>query len=133
MWPRLLHKRTGSAIRRSVWLILIAGCVSACTTKYGTIAVSDRWVPSERAIERLRQVSGVAQEGGLLWAKPAERALYEQARQEALKDTGGNVLLDVQVTTRLIAYLWVYYVTSVTVEGTAAKMTDRPVAQPTSK
>lgn len=112
------------------WCLLIGALglgIAGCTTKYGATAVADRVIPYDSKVDRLGPVSGMSQAGGVLWAKSADRALYEQARREVLAQRSGDVLLDVQVTTRLISYLGLYYLTTVTVEGIAAKVTPLPL------
>jgi hypothetical protein len=124
------QKRINKSLHLFGWHLLIlsmALVIAGCTTKYGATVSADRVVPSDSKIDRLGPVSGMSQAGGVLWAKLADRALYEQARREALAQRSGDLLLDVEVTTRLISYLGLYYLTSVTVEGIAAKVTPLPL------
>jgi hypothetical protein len=47
-----------------------------------------------------------------------------QAERTALKQKGGDLLINAKITTTLTSYLALYYKTEVAIEGTAAKVVE---------
>jgi len=96
----------------------------ACTTKIGTNIVADRIIAPSDKIERLGPVSASVSTGGVLWAKPVNRTLYEEVRRQALKLRDGNLMLDAKITTLLTSYLGLYYRTMLRIDGTAGRVVE---------
>jgi hypothetical protein len=109
-------------MRPGLWLLLGLLGVAGCSTTIGTNIVTDRVVPGDATLEPLGPVSASSWKGHALWAAPAGKTLYETARQAAVSQKGGNVLMNARVTTKLTSYFWLYYKTEVSVEGTAARV-----------
>ncbi len=97
-----------------------------CTTKLGTRAVVERYVPEDSRIQRLGDVSASETVWQWLWAQPVDNELYEQVRAKALSQHGGDLLIDVKVDATLTYYpVIVLYRTTLKIEGSAAKLVPR--------
>ncbi|MGH7233182.1 MAG: hypothetical protein ACREJU_17755 [Nitrospiraceae bacterium] len=111
------------SLRLSMTMCLMI-LMTACTTKLGTNIVTDRIISPSDKIELLGLVSASVSTGRVLWAKPADRKLYEDVKQEALKLRDGNLLVDAKITTILTSYLGLYYKTMLRIDGTAARVVE---------
>jgi hypothetical protein len=109
---------------RASWVVA-AGLLlltTGCTTKLGTNIATDRVISPGSRVEPLGQVQASVTYGQPLWAPGADHVMYEEVRQAALKQKGGDLLINAKITTTLTSYLAVYYKTEVAIEGTAAKL-----------
>lgn len=106
-------------------LALLAAC-AGCSTSIGTIVVADRLLPRDAIVEPVGLVSVALWDGHFLWAAPAGRELYEAARQKALDQNGGTVLINAKVTTKLTSFVMIFYKTEIIIDGTAAVVKDPP-------
>lgn len=105
--------------------LLLAGLLLVswgCSTRIGTTIVADRLVPPGAVVEPVGLVSISMWDAHFLWAAPAGRALYEAAREKALEQNEGQVLINAKVTTKLTSFLLIFYKTEITIEGTSAKI-----------
>ncbi len=100
--------------------------LTSCTTKIGTNIAVDRIISPGEKVEVLGPVSASTSTGGVLWAKPADRRLYEEVRRQALRLRDGNLLIDAKITTALTTYLGLYYRTVLAIDGTAARVIESP-------
>jgi hypothetical protein len=117
----------GTMISRWIPMTCLLLLMASCTTKMGTMIATDRIVSPNDHIEPLGSVSASVTRDGLLWARPANRDLYDEVRNNALALRDGNLLINAKVTTVLTSYLGVYYRTMVHIDGTAARVAgDRP-------
>lgn len=107
-----------------VVIVGLASCLG-CSTRIGTTVVADRLLPRDAIVEPVGLVSVAIWDGHFLWAAPAGRELYEAARQKALDQNGGNVLINAKVTTRLTSFV-VFYKTEIVIDGTSAVVKDPP-------
>ncbi|WP_447598241.1 hypothetical protein [Nitrospira sp. Nam80] len=96
--------------------------LTSCTTKIGTNIATDRIIAPTDHVEVLGAVAASATRGGLLWAKPADRQLYEEVRRQALNLRDGTLLINAKITTVLTSYLGLYYRTMVHIDGMAARV-----------
>ncbi|MEW6544288.1 MAG: hypothetical protein AB1411_11825 [Nitrospirota bacterium] len=110
-------------------LVLTAGC----TTKLGTNIATDRVISPGSRVELLGQVRASITYGQPLWAPGADHVMYEEVRQAALKQKGGDLLINAKITTTLTSYLAIYYKTEVAIEGTAAKLLARERSAPSPR
>ena len=105
--------------------LLITTCLlifmTSCTTKIGTNIAADRIISPDEKVEVLGPVSASTSTGRVLWAKPADRTLYEEVRKQALKLRDGNLLINAKIMTVLTSYLATHYQTMLQIEGTAAR------------
>lgn len=110
-------------------LVLWVACLAAmtgCTTVMGTNVAQDKLLPANAVVEKLGPVYGSASAGHWLWAAWADKGLYEEARQDALRQKNGDLLLNAKITTTLTTYLSLYYRTEIAIMGTAAKLKISP-------
>jgi hypothetical protein len=98
--------------------------LTSCTTKIGTNIATDRIISPTDHVEVLGAVAASASRGGLLWAKPADRQLYEEVRRQALNLRDGTLLINAKITTVLTSYLGLYYRTMVHIDGMAARFAE---------
>lgn len=117
-------------ILRSVMVVGLLLAVAGCTTVLGTNIATDSVVPPTTAIEPLGRVHGAVSTGQWFWAREADKQMYDEAKRAALKQKGGNLLINAKITTTLTSYLAIYYKTEVAIEGTAAKQTVVPSEPP---
>lgn len=110
-------------MRRLVLGVVCLAAMTGCTTVMGTNIAQDRLLPANAVVEKLGPVYGSASAGHWLWAAWADKTLYEEAKQDALRQKNGDILLNATITTRLTTYLSLYYRTEITIMGTAAKLT----------
>src|SRR5581483_6219948 len=103
-------------------LLLASLALTGCTTVMGTNIAQDKLLPPNAVVEKLGQVYGSASAGHWLWAVHADKKLYDEARQDALSQKKGDVLLDAKITTTLTSYLALYYRTEITIMGTAGRL-----------
>lgn len=111
-------------IRIILSLCLVVGlglAATGCTTVLGTNIATDSVVLPTVGIEPLGRVKAEVSAGQWFWAQEADKQMYDEAKREALKQKGGDLLVNAKVTTTLTSYVGVYYKTEVAVEGTAAK------------
>ena len=113
--------------------VAVAMMVAGCTAKFGTNITRDRFIPPHSRVESIGSVSASAWRGQVLWAKPADREFYEEVRRDALKQQGGDCLINAKVTTTVKSYLGLYYTTEIAIEGTAAKVNEPPPAEVSEK
>lgn len=105
------------------WLLLASFAVlTGCTTVMGTTIPQDKLLPPNAVVEKLGSVYGSASEGHWLWAVWADKKLYDEAKQDALKQKKADLLLDAKITTTLTSYLALYYKTEIAITGTAARL-----------
>jgi hypothetical protein len=102
---------------------LLAGCLG-CSTRIGTTVVADRLLPPGAIVEPVGLVSTAIWDGRFFWAAPAGRELYEAARQKALDQNGGNLLINAKVTTKLTSFVMLFYKTEIMIDGTSAVVKD---------
>jgi hypothetical protein len=110
-------------LRISVMASLVI-LLTSCTTKIGTNIATDRIISPTDQVEVLGAVAASATRGGLLWAKPADRQLYEEVRRQALNLRDGTLLIKAKITTVLTSYLGLYYRTALHIDGIAARLVD---------
>lgn len=113
--------------------LLVIACLAALTgytTVMGTNIAQDKLLPPNAVVEKLGPVYGSASAGHWLWAAWADKALYEEAKQDALRQKNGDLLIDAKITTTLTTYLSLYYRTEIAIMGTAGKLS---VSPPTSR
>lgn len=103
--------------------------LAGCWTRLGTNIPTDTFVPPGAVVEPLGPVSATKSVGHWLWAVDSDKALYDEVKQMALKQKGGELLINVKVKTTLGSYLDLYYTTEITIEGTAARVV-MPAASP---
>lgn len=106
-------------------MILLLGCLAGlagCSTVLGTNVAQDQWLPPNAAVEKLGPVYGSASDGHWLWAVWADKKLYDEAKQDALKQKNADLLIDAKITTTLTSYLALYYKTEISITGTAARL-----------
>jgi hypothetical protein len=118
-------------IRTVLSACLVAGVLLptvGCTTVLGTNIETDRAVPFGSHIEPLSKVQASVSYGQALWAVGVDREMYEEVRKAALKQKGGDLLINAKITTTLTSYLALYYTAEVSIEGTAARLTAAPPA-----
>lgn len=115
-------------ILRSVMVVGLLLAVAGCTTVLGTNIATDSVVPPTTAIEPLGRVHGAVSTGQWFWAREADKQMYDEAKRAALKQKGGNLLINAKITTTLTSYLAIYYKTEVAIDGTAARLTVLPPA-----
>ncbi|MBM4134225.1 MAG: hypothetical protein FJ245_10685 [Nitrospira sp.] len=113
-------------MKRRLLVIACLAALTGCATVMGTNIAQDKLLPPNAVVEKLGPVYGSASAGHWLWAVWADKALYEEAKQDALRQKNGDLLLDAKITTTLTSYLALYYKTEITVMGTAAKLTAAP-------
>jgi hypothetical protein len=104
--------------------ILAVGLVLAlegCTTVLGTNIATDSVVPPTADIQPLGKVQAAVSSGQFLWARETDKQMYDEAKRAALKQKGGDLLINAKITTTLTSYLALYYKTEVAIDGTAAK------------
>nr|MBI3612203.1 hypothetical protein [Nitrospirota bacterium] len=114
-----------------LWLVAAVGLAVAtagCTTALGTNIEMDRVLSPGSHVEPLGLVQASVSHGQALWAVGADREMYEEVRKAALKQKGGDLLINAKITTTLTSYLAIYYKTEVAIEGMAAKRTAPPPA-----
>lgn len=112
-------------------LLLLTGlALAGCSTVMGTNIAQDKLLPPHAVVEKLGPVYGSASGGHWLWAVWADKKLYDEARQDALREKKGDLLLDAKITTTLTSYLALYYRTEITIMGTAARRSPDPAASP---
>ncbi|TAJ10831.1 MAG: hypothetical protein EPO61_00690 [Nitrospirae bacterium] len=109
-------------MRRLLLLVACYAAVTGCTTVMGTNIAQDRLLPANAVVEKLGPVYGSASAGHWFWAVWADKTLYEEAKQDALRQKNGDVLLNAKITTSLTSYLSLYYRTEIAIMGTAAKL-----------
>ncbi|TAJ27424.1 MAG: hypothetical protein EPO64_05590 [Nitrospirae bacterium] len=123
-------------IRTILSLCLVGGMLLAatgCTTVLGTSIATDSVVPSIAGIQLLGRVRGSVSASQWFWAREADKQIDDEAKRAALKQKGGDLLINAKITTTLTSYLGVYYKTEVAIEGMAAKQTGSPLeAQPSA-
>lgn len=106
---------------RPMLIMMLAVAVTGCTTVLGTNIEADRILPVNPVIEPLGLVSASVSRGSWFWAEPSDKQLYEEVRRAALKQKGGDLLINAKVATTLTTYL-IYFKTEVAIMGTAAKL-----------
>ncbi len=107
-------------------LLLLVACyvaMTGCTTVMGTNIAQDKLLPADAVVEKLGPVYGSASAGHWFWAAWADKTLYEEAKQDALRQKNGDLLLNAKITTTLTTYLSLYYRTEIAIMGTAARLT----------
>ena len=110
-------------MRRLLLLVTYLAVMTGCTTVMGTNVAQDRLLPADAVVEKLGPVYGSASAGHWLWAAWAVKALYEEAKKDALRQKNGDLLLNAKITTTLTTYLSLYYRTEIAIMGTAARFT----------
>jgi hypothetical protein len=110
-------------MRRLLLLVTYLAVMTGCTTVMGTNVAQDRLLPADAVVEKLGPVYGSASAGHWLWAAWADKALYEEAKKDALRQKNGDLLLNAKITTTLTTYLSLYYRTEIAIMGTAARFT----------
>lgn len=110
------------------WLLLAGALLasSACSTRIGTTIVADRLIPNGALVEPVGLVSISMWDAHFFWAAPAGRELYEAAREKALNQNGGTVLINAKVTTTLTSVLILFYKTEIAIAGTSAAVKTAP-------
>ena len=107
---------------RVVVMTCVLTFMTSCSTKIGTNIATDRIISPTDHVEVLGAVAASASRGGLLWAKPADRQLYEEVRRQALMLRDGTLLINAKITTVLTSYLGLYYRTMLQIDGIAARL-----------
>lgn len=118
-------------IRAILSLCLVGGMLLAatgCTTVLGTNIAMDTVLAPTAGIEPLGRVHGSVSTSQWFWAREADKQIYDEAKRAALKQKGGDLLINAKITTTLTSYLGVYYKTEVAIEGMAAKRASPPPA-----
>jgi len=107
---------------RTILAVGLVLALAGCTTVLGTNIATDSVVPPTAGIEPLGRVHGAVSTGQWFWAREADKQMYDEAKRVALKQKGGDLLINAKITTTLTSYLALYYKTEVAIEGTAAKL-----------
>jgi hypothetical protein len=110
-------------MRRLLLLVACYVAMTGCTTVMGTNIAQDKLLPTGAVVEKLGSVNGSASAGHWFWAAWADKTLYEEAKQDALRQKNGDLLLNAKITTTLTTYLSLYYRTEIAIMGTAARLT----------
>jgi|SRR5579885_2060642 hypothetical protein len=124
--------RTRRAVLVSAAGLALGLALAGCWTRLGTNIPTDTFVPPGAVVEPLGPVSATKSVGHWLWAVEADKAFYDEVRRMALKQRGGDILINLKVKTTLGSYLDLYYTTEITIEGIAARVVMPAAAPPGS-
>ncbi len=108
-----------------VLLILIVA-LTGCTMKFGMMIPNDRFAYPNSNVEPLGRVTATVSKGSWFTPQMADKQMYEELKSQALKQKGGDMIIDAKLTTKITMYplLYFYYFnTELSIDGTAAKQT----------
>lgn len=115
-----------SAVARAVSWVVLSVLLAGCTVGSGVaLKPQSHFSYPNSNVTPLGRVTGEASTSGLL-PVTYDADLEEEAIQTALKEKGGDILIDYIATTTITAFpllIITVYTTTVRVDGTAAKMT----------
>lgn len=115
-----------SAVARAVSWVVLSVLLAGCTVGSGVaLKPQSHFSYPNSNVTPLGRVTGEASTSGLL-PVTYDADLEEEAIQIALKEKGGDILIDYVATTTITAFpllIITVYTTTVRVDGTAAKMT----------
>ena len=120
-----MHVRRSTVARAVTWVVAIV-LLSGCTVGSGVaLKPQSHFSYPNSNVTPLGRVTGEASTSGLV-PVTYDADLEEEAIQIALKEKGGDILIDYLATTTITMFpllLLNIYTTTVRVDGTAAKMT----------
>ncbi|MBM3301668.1 MAG: hypothetical protein FJY85_17180 [Deltaproteobacteria bacterium] len=111
---------------RHILVIGLVASATGCTSKFGMLMTNDRFAYPNANIEPLGRVTATVSKS--TWFAPAmvDKQMYDEVRRQALQQKGGDMILDAKLTTTITMFpipIINYWVTKLTVDGTAAKQT----------
>lgn len=107
-------------------MVAVMCSMSGCTMKMGMYFPNDRFAYPNSNVEPLGHVTGWASESGWFSAPMVDKKLMDAAISDALKQKGGDMLINYKMTTSVTMIpipIVSYFITELKVDGTAAKMT----------
>ena len=104
-------------------LLVLTSFMVGCSHTIGDFIPNSHFAYPNSNVEPLGQVTAEVSKTRFLITKAVDKDFIEEVMNAALKEKGGDVLLNYKMTTTTTAYPFFITTTTLRLDGTAAKMT----------
>lgn len=113
-----------NCLKISCFILFIILALSGCTFKVGDFVPNNRFAFPNSNVECMGNVSAEVSKMGFFNAVSVDKALIDDVMNQALKEKGGDLLINYKMETSVTSYaILPIFQTTFRVEGTACKMT----------
>lgn len=117
MYP--IPRHFGAIVVTVALMLTVQGCIM----KQGQYIPNTKFAYPNSNVEPLGNVTGSASRWGVLIAPTIDQAMVDEAMTQALKEKGGDLMINIKWSSRVFFPILPIYKTELSVTGTAAKMT----------